>query len=166
VVVLRNILDDEKRRRTMEILKFRGTDHQKGEYPFTIHPRDGIIVLPLSALELKQQSTDLRITSGNPVLDDMCGGGFFRDSIILVSGATGTGKTLMVTASSSAAASPSASAAWLFCLRGEPRSSSSATPAGWGLDFDAAREIGTASSRSSPAGIPRSCRPRGPPHVG
>ena len=27
----------------------------------------------------------------------MCGGGFFRDSVILVSGATGTGKTLMVT---------------------------------------------------------------------
>ncbi len=27
----------------------------------------------------------------------MCGGGFFRDSIILVSGATGTGKTLMTT---------------------------------------------------------------------
>ncbi len=27
----------------------------------------------------------------------MCGGGFFRDSIILVSGATGTGKTLTVT---------------------------------------------------------------------
>ena len=27
----------------------------------------------------------------------MCGGGFFRDSVILVSGATGTGKTLTVT---------------------------------------------------------------------
>ena len=27
----------------------------------------------------------------------MCNGGFFRDSIVLVSGATGTGKTLLVT---------------------------------------------------------------------
>jgi circadian clock protein KaiC len=37
------------------------------------------------------------VSSGNEELDGMCGGGMFRDSIILVSGATGTGKTLMVT---------------------------------------------------------------------
>jgi circadian clock protein KaiC len=30
-------------------------------------------------------------------LDRMCGGGFFRDSVILASGASGTGKTLLVT---------------------------------------------------------------------
>jgi circadian clock protein KaiC len=97
VVILRNILEDEKRRRTIEILKFRGTYHQKGEFPFTVLPGEGIIVIPLSAMELKQKSSDIRITSGNAELDHMCGGGFFRDSIILVSGATGTGKTLMTT---------------------------------------------------------------------
>jgi len=37
------------------------------------------------------------VTSGNPEVDALCGGGFFRDSIVLVSGATGTGKTLLVT---------------------------------------------------------------------
>ena len=37
VVILRNVLEDEKRRRTIEILKFRGTDHQKGEYPVLGH---------------------------------------------------------------------------------------------------------------------------------
>ena len=36
VVILRNPLEQEKRRRTVEILKFRGTIHQKGEYPFSI----------------------------------------------------------------------------------------------------------------------------------
>jgi circadian clock protein KaiC len=97
VVILRNVLDDEKRRRTVEILKFRGTAHQKGEFPFTILAGVGITVLPLSAMELTQQSSDVRITSGSNELDVMCGGGFYRDSIILVSGATGTGKTLMVT---------------------------------------------------------------------
>ena len=97
VVVLRNVLDDEKRRRTIEILKFRGTPHQRGEFPFTIIPAVGVEVFPLSAMELKQASSDLRISSGNETLDAMCGGGFFRDSIILVSGATGTGKTLTVT---------------------------------------------------------------------
>jgi len=41
VIVLRNVLEDEKRRRTMEILKFRGTSHQKGEFPFTAPFRHG-----------------------------------------------------------------------------------------------------------------------------
>lgn len=97
VIILRNVLEEEKRRRTVEILKFRGTSHQKGEFPFTIMPGDGVVVVPLSAIELKQESSNIRITSGNSELDRMCGGGMFRDSIILVSGATGTGKTLMVT---------------------------------------------------------------------
>ena len=96
VIVLRNVLGEEKRRRTIEILKFRGTEHQKGEYPFTI-TSTGIKVLPLSGLELIMKSSTKRITSGNQDLDKMCGGGFFRDSIILVSGPTGTGKTLITT---------------------------------------------------------------------
>jgi circadian clock protein KaiC len=97
VVILRNTLEDEKRRRTMEILKFRGTNHQKGEFPFTVVPNTGIVAIPLSAMELKQKSSNVRITSGNVELDAICGGGFFRDSVILVSGATGTGKTLLTT---------------------------------------------------------------------
>ncbi|MEW6734437.1 MAG: circadian clock protein KaiC [Acidobacteriota bacterium] len=97
VIILRNVLEEEKRRRTIEILKFRGTNHQKGEFSFTVLPGEGIVVIPLSAIQLKQKSSDIRISSGNTELDKMCGGGFFRDSIILVSGATGTGKTLMTT---------------------------------------------------------------------
>lgn len=96
VIVLRNVMGEERRRRTVEILKFRGTMHQKGEYPFTISD-NGIKVLPLSGLELIQRSSTKRIPSGNVDLDKMCGGGFFRDSIILVSGPTGTGKTLLST---------------------------------------------------------------------
>ena len=97
VVVLRHVLVEERRRRTVEILKYRGTSHQNGEFPFTIKDGEGVIVIPLSAHELTQESSTTRVTSGNDVLDEMVGGGFFRDSIILVSGATGTGKTLMVT---------------------------------------------------------------------
>ena len=97
VIILRNSLIEEKRRRTVEILKFRGAYHNKGEFPFSIDPREGFVVLPLTAIELKQKSSNVRITSGNKQLDAMCGGGFFRDSIVLVSGATGTGKTLTVT---------------------------------------------------------------------
>ena len=99
VIILRNVLEDEKRRRTIEILKFRGTDHQKGEFPFTIVARRG---RRRRSRSRRSSSTRSRPTSGsrsgNAELDEMCGGGFFRDSVILVSGATGTGKTLIVTA--------------------------------------------------------------------
>jgi circadian clock protein KaiC len=97
VVILRNTLEQEKRRRTMEVLKLRGVEHGKGEYPFTVIKGEGIIGVPLSALELRQRSSSVRVSSGNDALDAMCGGGFFRDSVVLASGATGTGKTLMVT---------------------------------------------------------------------
>lgn len=97
VILLRNTLQDERRRRTVEILKFRGTAHQRGEFPFTIASEKGVVVLPLSAMTLTQRSSTTRVTSGIAELDQMLGGGYFRDSIILLSGATGTGKTLTVT---------------------------------------------------------------------
>ena len=64
VLILRNVLEDETRRRTIEILKFRGCDHQKGEYPFTIVPRGGVIVIPLSAMQLSMKSS----SAGNPAI--------------------------------------------------------------------------------------------------
>ena len=97
VIIFRNILAAEKRRRTIEILKYRGTNHQKGEYPFTINSERGMVIIPLSAIELTQKSSNIRVTSGNSEMDKMCDGGYFRDSIVLLSGATGTGKTLMAT---------------------------------------------------------------------
>jgi circadian clock protein KaiC len=95
VVIVRNALEGERRRRTMEILKLRGTTHMKGEYPFTI-TNQGINIFPLGAMRLTQRSSNVRVSSGVKTLDNMCGGGFFKDSIILATGATGTGKTLLV----------------------------------------------------------------------
>ena len=133
VIILRNVLDNEKRRRTIEILKFRGTDHQKGEYPFTILPEDGFIVVPLSAIQLKQKSSNVRVTSGNEVLDKMCSGGFFRDSVILVSGATGTGKTLLVT-QFIAGGAKNGERSLLFAFE-ESREQLFRNAQGWGIDF-------------------------------
>jgi circadian clock protein KaiC len=141
VIVLRNVLEDEKRRRTVEILKFRGTSHQKGEFPFSVIPNEGIIVIPLSASELKQRSTDIRVTSGNPELDAMCGGGFFRDSIILVSGATGTGKTLMVTTFMAGDLS-NKERRLLFAFE-ESREQLFRNATGWGIDFEKMEREGT-----------------------
>jgi circadian clock protein KaiC len=96
VVIIRLVLEEERIRRTVQILKFRGSTHKQGEYPFTI-TNDGIIILPLAGMKLVQPSSTVRIHSGTKELDKMCGGGFFKDSVILVSGPTGTGKTLMTT---------------------------------------------------------------------
>jgi circadian clock protein KaiC len=134
VIILRNALEDETRRRTIEILKFRGCDHQKGEYPFTIVPQGGVIVIPLSAMQLSMKSSNVRISSGNPELDEMCGGGFFRDSVTLVSGATGTGKTLTVTQFLQGGAE--AGEKCLLLAFEESRDQLVRNANGWGFDFE------------------------------
>ncbi len=133
VIILRNSLEDEKRRRTVEILKFRGTGHQKREFPFTVLSGEGIVVIPLSSIELKQKSSDIRISSGNAELDEMCGGGFFRDSIILASGATGTGKTLLMT-EFIAGGVKNGERCLLFAFE-ESREQLFRNASGWGMDF-------------------------------
>lgn len=132
VIILRNTLEDEKRRRTLEILKFRGASHLKGEFPFTIAEDRGIILLPLSSIELRQKSSDKRITSGIPELDSMCGGGFYRDSVVLVSGATGTGKTLTATQFLSALGENEKGLLFAF---EESRDQLYRNALGWGIDF-------------------------------
>ena len=134
VMVLRNVLEEEKRRRTIEILKFRGTDHQKGEFPFTIVGNGGFVVIPLSAIQLRQKSSNVRISSGSKELDSMCGGGFFRDSVILLSGATGTGKTLTVTQFLSGGAAEGERSLLLAFEESEDQLFRNAT--GWGIDFE------------------------------
>jgi circadian clock protein KaiC len=133
VIILRNVMEAEKRRRTVEILKFRGTGHQKREFPFTVLPHEGIIVIPLSSIELKQRSSAIRLTSGSAELDQMCGGGFFRDSIILASGATGTGKTLLTT-QFIAGGVEQGERCLLFAFE-ESREQLFRNAIGWGMDF-------------------------------
>lgn len=134
VVILRNVLAEERRRRTIEVLKLRGTSHQKGEFPFTVLSGQGITVIPLSAMQLKQKSSNIRIHTGNDDLDRMCGGGFFRDSIILVSGATGTGKTLMTT-EFMASGAKQGERCLLFAFE-ESREQLFRNAVGWGVDFE------------------------------
>lgn len=140
VILLRNRIEQEKRRRTIEILKFRGTTHQKGEYPFTIDSDDGVTIIPLSAIELQQRSSDIRVSSGVKELDQMCSGGMYRDSIILVSGATGTGKTLMVTQYIKAAIE-AGERAILFGVE-ESREQLTRNASSWGVDFEQAERDG------------------------
>ncbi|GGI08058.1 circadian clock protein KaiC [Egicoccus halophilus] len=135
VVILRNILEDEAARRTMQILKFRGTTHRKGEFPFAVINDRGIVALPLADAALTTlQSRSERIRSGNDELDRMCGGGPFRDSISLVSGATGTGKTLTVT-EFLAGGARNQERCLLFAFE-ESRAQLVRNALGWGVDYE------------------------------
>lgn len=133
VVILRNVLHREKRRRTIEVLKMRGSHHAEGEAPFTLLENQGVVAVPLSSLRLEQQSSMVRVTSGNPSIDEMCGGGFFRDSVTLVSGATGTGKTLLVT-NFLAGGVAAGEKALLFGYE-ESKGQLFRNATGWGVDF-------------------------------
>jgi circadian clock protein KaiC len=139
VVIVRNVLEGERRRRTIEILKLRGTTHMKGEYPFTI-TLDGINIFPLGAMRLTQRSSNARISSGVKTLDEMCGGGFFKDSIILATGATGTGKTLLVSKFLEEGCHQGERAI-LFAYE-ESRAQLSRNASSWGIDFEEMEQKG------------------------
>ncbi|HVW74241.1 MAG TPA: circadian clock protein KaiC [Rhizomicrobium sp.] len=140
VVILRNVLQNEKRRRTIEVLKMRGSHHAEGEAPFTLLTGQGIVAIPLSSLRLEQQSSTTRVTSGNLEIDAMCGGGFFRDSVTLVSGATGTGKTLLVT--NYLAGGVAAGERALLVGYEESRGQLFRNARGWDVDFEKMEEDG------------------------
>ncbi|MBD2075863.1 circadian clock protein KaiC [Phormidium sp. FACHB-592] len=139
VVIIRNVLEGERRRRTIEILKLRGTTHMKGEYPFTI-TNNGINIFPLGAMRLTQRSSNVRVSSGVKTLDEMCGGGFFKDSIILATGATGTGKTMMVSKFLQDACQRG-DRAILFAYE-ESRAQLSRNASSWGIDFEELEQKG------------------------
>lgn len=134
VIILRNGLDEELRRRTLEILKMRGVSHRRGEFPFVIIDGRGMEVVPLSAIPLQHRSTLQRTTYGNAELDQMCEGGAFRDSITLVSGPTGAGKTLL--SCGFAAGGVAVGERCLFLGFEESREQLFRNAGAWGHDFE------------------------------
>jgi len=141
VIILRNALDGDRRRRTIEVLKFRGTDHAKGEFPFSVMPNSGVEVIPLAAIEMTRESSTQRIPSGVPALDAMCGGGFLEGAVILVSGATGSGKTLVGMKFVATGVEAQDQRTALFTFE-ESRSQLYRNAKGWGIDFAAMEQNG------------------------
>ena len=93
-LVMRNIVDGGRRRRSIEVNKYRRSAHYKGEYPCTVTNR-GIAVFPLDAKEYPADPGVERYSSGVQGLDTLTHGGWLRNSIIIVRGPTGSGKTML-----------------------------------------------------------------------
>lgn len=94
VLVLRNLNDEERRRRTVEVYKYRRSAHQKGEYPFTI-TNTGMVVFPFDSEPHLRPTDQSRFPSGVEGLDRMMNGGWLRDSITIARGPAGSGKTTL-----------------------------------------------------------------------
>lgn len=92
VLLLDHRVTDQISTRRLRVIKYRGSGHGMNEYPFLISDR-GMYLIPITAAKLDYRVTRKRISSGNPRLDALLGGGFYRGTTILVSGAPGTGKT-------------------------------------------------------------------------
>jgi circadian clock protein KaiC len=93
VILLDHRVQNDAVTRRLRVLKYRGSTHGTGEYPFLIDER-GISVLPVTSLGLTHAASGERISTGIPELDEMFGGrGYFRGSSVLVTGSAGTGKS-------------------------------------------------------------------------
>ncbi len=108
VVVLDDRVVQDVATRRLRVLKYRGSNHGRNEYPFLIGAQ-GLEVLPITSLNLNKHVSAERVSTGVPGLDEMLGGsGVFRGSGVLVSGSSGTGKTTIAASFADAA-----------CQRGE-----------------------------------------------
>ena len=102
-IVLRNVVDGSRRRRSIEVGRYRRSAHLKGEFPCAIGP-GGVTVFPIDAVAVAGETPprgravdapDARVSTGITGLDEMTGGGWVRHSVIVVRGPSGSGKTLV-----------------------------------------------------------------------
>ncbi len=85
-------------RRRMHVSKMRGHGYRGGFHDYTI-ARGGLQVFPrlvAASTRAVEEGEPERITSGNPELDNMLGGGLSRGTSTLVAGPPGSGKSSIV----------------------------------------------------------------------
>jgi circadian clock protein KaiC len=93
VILLDQRVIEQVSTRRLRVVKYRGSKHGTNEYPFLMSDT-GFLVLPITSVGLGYTVSTERVSSGLPGLDEMLGGkGFYRGSLVLVSGTAGTGKS-------------------------------------------------------------------------
>jgi circadian clock protein KaiC len=99
VITLRKQARRRSVSRSLELAKSRGQDFVLGRHALKIMDGCGISVFPRVYARPKkadeQPTSNERISSGNPSLDAMMGGGMLKGSVTLVGGISGTGKTIL-----------------------------------------------------------------------
>ncbi len=94
IVTLQHRMTEGAALRGLRVTKRRGCAHSSNDFPFTIGP-DGIRISATSESELHHPVSAQRLSSGVERLDAMLGGGYYRGSATLITGAPGTSKTTL-----------------------------------------------------------------------
>ena len=94
VVRMQRRQEDRIAVQSIQITKYRGSGYAASEYPLTFGP-SGIAVDAVVDAERRYEASTKRITAGFKRLDAMLGGGVFRGSSTLITGAPGTSKTTL-----------------------------------------------------------------------
>ena len=94
VIFLRHEVDNRVARRTLRIVKYRGSGFYAGEVALSLGDY-GAEVVSFPVSPTRETASTERISSGVERLDSMLGGGYFRNAAVLLSGAPGTAKTTL-----------------------------------------------------------------------
>lgn len=93
---------EEMRRRVhrrLSVLKSRGQDFIGGSHTMRIEPGVGVHVYRRAqsrpVVSVDQPTSEERLSTGSPAIDRMMDGGIYKGSVTLVSGISGTGKTVL-----------------------------------------------------------------------
>jgi circadian clock protein KaiC len=79
---------------SVQITKYRGSGFAASEFPLSFGP-SGVAVGAAAGAEMRHEASTDRVTAGFQRLDVMLGGGVFRGSSTLITGAPGTSKTTL-----------------------------------------------------------------------
>ena len=94
VILLHNRLNEKgERERTIEILKFRGSSHDSEEAALIVGD-SGVSLYPRPKPKLTGKGFSEKISTGIKGLDKLFYGGVYKNSTTLITGASGTGKTV------------------------------------------------------------------------
>jgi circadian clock protein KaiC len=107
VVLLHHHLAERVSLRELRVVKYRGSSFAESEFPLIIGPQ-GMEVTSFGLKEPEVEAPIERVSSGVERFDTMLGGGYFRGSGVLITGAPGTAKSTLAAAFAEAA-----------CRRGE-----------------------------------------------
>jgi circadian clock protein KaiC len=95
VIHLDQVLDNQLMTRYLRVVKMRGSSHGSNSYPFSL-TQSGVSLLPITATRLDSDVSVERASTGIPRIDSMLGGeGYFKGSSLMVSGRSGSGKTIL-----------------------------------------------------------------------
>jgi circadian clock protein KaiC len=82
--------------RRLRVVKYRGSDYGRNEFPFFIS-ENGLQTIPINSINLKHKPFGRKFSTAISLLDRLLDGGIYRASCTLIAGEPGTGKTLLTT---------------------------------------------------------------------